>query len=32
VVQALLGGVAGVALVVGSLLLERACRVSGDDA
>lgn len=31
VVQALLGGVAGVALVVGSLLLERACRVSRDD-
>ncbi|CAN5571218.1 hypothetical protein BH10ACT10_BH10ACT10_21980 [soil metagenome] len=30
--QALLGGVAGVALVVGSLLLERACRVSQDDA
>jgi predicted cobalt transporter CbtA len=31
-VRALLGGLAGVALVVGSLLLERACRVSGDDA
>lgn len=30
--RALLGGVAGVALVVGSLLLERACRVSRDDA
>lgn len=30
--HALLGGVAGVALVVGSLLLERACRVSRDDA
>lgn len=30
--HALLGGVAGLALVVGSLLLERACRVSGDDA
>ncbi len=30
--HALLGGVAGVALVVGSLLLERACRVSEDDA
>lgn len=30
--QALLGGVGGVALVVGSLLLERACRVSQDDA
>ena len=29
--HALLGGVAGVALVVGSLLLERACRVSKDD-
>lgn len=29
--HAFLGGVAGVALVVGSLLLERACRVSGDD-
>jgi ABC-type sulfate transport system permease component len=30
--HALLGGVAGVALVVGSLLLERACRVTEDDA
>jgi Protein of unknown function (DUF3180) len=31
VVHALLGGVAGAALVAGSLLLERACRVSDDD-
>lgn len=30
-VRALVGGVAGAALVVGSLLLERACRVSRDD-
>jgi hypothetical protein len=30
--HALLGGFAGVALVLGSLLLERACRVSEDDA
>ena len=29
--HALVGGVAGAALVVGSLLLERACRVSEDD-
>lgn len=29
--HAVLGGVAGVALVVTSLLLERACRVSRDD-
>lgn len=32
VLHALVGGVAGTALVVGSLLLERACRVSGDDS
>lgn len=31
VLHALVGGVAGAALVVGSLLLERACRVSEDD-
>jgi hypothetical protein len=31
-VHAVLGGLAGVALVAGSLLLERACRVNGDDA
>ena len=31
-VRALLGGLAGAALVVCSLLLERACRVSEDDA
>jgi MFS family permease len=31
VVHALLAGVAGILLVVGSLLLERACRVSRDD-
>jgi hypothetical protein len=31
-VRALLGGVAGAALVVGSLLLERACRVSKGDS
>jgi hypothetical protein len=31
-VHAALGGLAGVALVAGSLLLERACRVNGDDA
>jgi hypothetical protein len=31
-VRALLGGIAGAALVVGSLLLERACRVSRDDS
>lgn len=31
VTHALFGGLAGVALVVGSLLLERACRVSRDD-
>jgi uncharacterized membrane protein (Fun14 family) len=31
IVRSLIGGAAGVALVVGSLLLERACRVSGDD-
>ncbi len=31
-VRALLGGLAGAALVVCSLLLERACRVSKDDA
>jgi hypothetical protein len=31
VLHALVGGAAGVALVVGSLLLERACRVSDDD-
>jgi hypothetical protein len=30
--HAALGGLAGIALVVGSLLLERACRVNGDDA
>lgn len=30
--HALLGGLAGVALVAGSLLLERACRVNDDDA
>ncbi|MEP7090204.1 MAG: DUF3180 domain-containing protein, partial [Nocardioidaceae bacterium] len=31
VVHALLAGLAGVLLVVGSLLLERACRVSKDE-
>ena len=31
-VRALLGGLAGTALVVGSLLLERACRVSKGDS
>jgi uncharacterized membrane protein (Fun14 family) len=31
VVHALVGGLAGAALVVGSLLLERACRVSRED-
>jgi len=31
VLHSVLAGVAGVALVTGSLLLERACRVSKDD-
>jgi hypothetical protein len=31
VLHALVGGMAGAALVVGSLLLERACRVSPED-
>jgi hypothetical protein len=31
-VRALVGGLAGIALVVGSLLLERACRVSRDES
>ncbi len=31
VLQSVLAGVAGLLIVVGSLLLERACRVNGDD-